>query len=250
MSQKGQNNIKQGKQRFRIIYILLAIQIICIFFIANNMWNHISDEIELSEIVQGLYDDKIHNLNEVSDKDKLIAVMAYLKSHISYVGLDKKAPRPILRASSLEILNSGKGFCGEYARVGIKMLHIAGINARRFYLFGTQWEHVILECELNSKWYLIDMFSDPTTAMTSNDIDKIDSPKFELLRNENPENPWVDYHRIRLFHNIGILNSFKDVKFPNFLIVFFESPYLIKSVVWFLLFLLSYYLKRQFNRTL
>jgi hypothetical protein len=225
-----------------IYFLLIGIQISCFFFMTYSLYNHITDEIALSGITKGLLK------NEINDKGKVGLVMVYLKTHISYAGLDKKASRPVFRYSSMEILNKGKGFCGEYARVGIKMLHIAGIRARRFYLFGKRWEHVILECEINSKWHLVDMFSDPTTAMSPEDIEKIDSPRFELLKNENPQNPWIDYQSIRCFHNTIFLNKFKQVGLPVFLVIYLESPYLIRSTLWLILFFLFYFLRIRLSR--
>ncbi|MCC7051116.1 MAG: transglutaminase domain-containing protein [Bacteroidia bacterium] len=185
----------------------------------------------------------IKSIRKLPEQQRVLTLKHYLQSHVSCEGLDRKMKRPLLRASGIETLETGKGFCGEVVRLNIRLLSLAGIKSRRFYLFGKKWEHIINECKINGKWYLIDAFLDPETLMDDKQVAKIPSPEFQLLHNGHVENPFVDYHRIRFFHNNTVLNKLKGIKLPHFIIIFLESPHLIKSFI-VLIILISFYLFR------
>lgn len=224
------------------IYVLILLsQLICILYIAQNIYTHFSNKIFLTEYIQNIFNSDIQNVREIDEKERVKLIMRYLKSHINYLGVDRNSARPILRASADETLKSGKGLCGDYVRVAIRLMSIANIEARRFYLFGKKWEHVILECKIGHEWFLVDVFNDPATEMEEEDLFKIVSPKFEMLKNTYVMNPWIDYHRVRFFHKWSFLNDLKAVKLPHLLVIFFESPYLIKATLAFIAFIILHY---------
>jgi hypothetical protein len=77
---------------------------------------------------------------------KAFAIADYVRNEIRDEGLDINMPRPFLRATALETLESRRGFCGEQARVLIRLLQLSGFDAHRVYLWnGAGDEHVVAE---------------------------------------------------------------------------------------------------------
>ena len=77
---------------------------------------------------------------------KVLSLAEYVRDDIKAAGLDANAPRPFLRATAQETLHSGRGFCGEQARLLIRLLHLSGFDAHRVYLWNaTGEEHVVVE---------------------------------------------------------------------------------------------------------
>ena len=77
---------------------------------------------------------------------KALAIRDHVRMEVTHVGLDVNAPRPLLRDSAQTTLETGRGFCGEKARVMIRMLRLEGLEAHRVYLWGgPTLQHVIAE---------------------------------------------------------------------------------------------------------
>ncbi len=224
--------------------IIGVLQIICVVFFLKYTYNHFSDRAFLVNQTQDIFGKNIAEIKKVTEEERVRIIMRYIKNTLSFEGVNKTAKRPFLRATAVETLKSKKGLCGEYSRVGILLLHFASIEAQRFYLFGPQWEHVLLNCKIDGKWYLIDNFDDPSVEMKETDIKKIEFPKFELLKNDwSTLNPWTDYQSVRFFHNYSFLRNYRTIIFPHTFIIFFASPYLVKSVLFVILFLVLTFLR-------
>jgi hypothetical protein len=72
---------------------------------------------------------------------KVVALRDYVRAHVrnvEFAGLT----RPLLRDTAADTLRTGKGRCGEAARVFVNMARAAGIGAQRLYLEGEK-SHVI-----------------------------------------------------------------------------------------------------------
>ncbi|MFL6256105.1 MAG: transglutaminase-like domain-containing protein [Pyrinomonadaceae bacterium] len=72
---------------------------------------------------------------------KVLALRDYIRTHVRNIEF-KGLTRPLLRDTAADTLRTGKGRCGEAARVFVNMARAAGINAQRLYLEGEK-SHVI-----------------------------------------------------------------------------------------------------------
>lgn len=168
---------------------------------------------------------------KIKSVEDLIAIKNYLQKNISYNTELKANKRPLLRHTASHILKSKYGFCGENARVAIKLLMLGGIKARRIYLFREVWEHVLIEHKMNNSWYMFDGHYDPSTLLKDHDVVSIYSEDIEKYPDDYPNNPYLDFCRIKLFYIIPPLKFLSKKKLPGFLSYIFESPYLIKFIL-------------------
>lgn len=72
---------------------------------------------------------------------KVTALRDYVRAHVRNVDFSARS-RPFLRDTAADSLRTGKGRCGEAARVFINMARAAGIPAQRLYLEGRK-AHVV-----------------------------------------------------------------------------------------------------------
>lgn len=159
----------------------------------------------------------------------LVNIKNYLNQTISYNANLKTKKRPLLRHTASQILKMNYGFCGENARVAIKLFLLGGVKALRIYLYGEKWGHVVIEHQWNKTWYLFDGHYDPLTKLEDKDIAAIKSEDLLSYPNGYPENKYVDFCRIKLLYMLKPFHSFSKIKIPSFMVYFFESPYLIKA---------------------
>ena len=163
---------------------------------------------------------KIDSINDI------VKIKNYLQENISYNEILKNKKRPLLRHTASQILKNNYGFCGENARVAIKLFLIGGIKARRIYMFREEWQHVLIEHEYKEKWYMFDGHYDKDTVLSDDNVAKIPTNKIELYPNTYPNNPYLSYCRVKLFYP----HRFSKIKLPSFVVYIFESPNLIKAV--------------------
>jgi len=74
-------------------------------------------------------------------RSKLTALRDFIRTHVNTVDFYFK-DRPLLRNTAAETLRSGKGRCGESARLFFNMARAAGIPSQRLYLEGRR-SHVV-----------------------------------------------------------------------------------------------------------
>ncbi|PCJ01401.1 MAG: hypothetical protein COB15_00320 [Flavobacteriales bacterium] len=174
-------------------------------------------------------------LNTIVGKPKidsiqdLIKIKNYLQKTIRYEESLINKKRPLLRHTASQILKDNYGFCGENARVTIKLFHLGGVKARRIYMFRKEWQHVLIEHKYKNSWYMFDGHYDPSTLLKDQAVATIPTENILSYPNDYPNNPYLDFCRIKLFYKINLLKPYSKVKLPNFIIYFFESPYLIKA---------------------
>ena len=92
---------------------------------------------------------------------KVSALRDYIRTHvrnIEFAGLT----RPFLRDTAADTLRTGKGRCGEAARVFVNMARAAGINAQRLYLEGAKSHVVSVVGREDGAVLVVDSSSDPT----------------------------------------------------------------------------------------
>lgn len=82
---------------------------------------------------------------------------AFVRRSVTHAGLRLTDPRPWLRDSPLDTLDSGRGFCGEVSRVLVRLLRLDGLDARRIYLRRSSDDHhVSTELIVHGKRYILD----------------------------------------------------------------------------------------------
>jgi hypothetical protein len=172
---------------------------------------------------------KIIGKSRIESLNDLVQIKNFLQSTISYNANLKNNARPLLRYTATQILTSKYGFCGENARVAIKLFILGGIKARRIYLFRKEWQHVLIEHEFKDKWYMFDGHYDPSSLLTDSDVAKIPSEQISLYPNDYKSNPYLEFCRIKLFYKIDFFKPFSRIKLSKPIIYTAESPFLIKG---------------------
>jgi hypothetical protein len=79
---------------------------------------------------------------------RVLVIRDYLRQKVTYQGAVYER-RLFFRASAMETLQSGKGYCGEVSRAFIRLAYEVGIRAQRVYLYGDVL-HVVAEAQLNN----------------------------------------------------------------------------------------------------
>ncbi len=165
---------------------------------------------------------------KINTIDDLVKLKNYLNKKISYNSEEKEKRRPLLRHTASDILKSGYGFCGENARVAIKLLLLGGVKARRFYLFRKEWQHVLVEHEWKGNWYMFDGHYDPNTLLKDEHITRIPSENILAFPDTYPNNPYLDFCRIKPLYKTA--QSLSKIKLPSIIVYLLESPNIIKSI--------------------
>ncbi len=172
---------------------------------------------------------------QIETVEDLIKVKNYLNSTISHNQDLKEKKRPLLRHTASHILKSNYGFCGENARVAIKLFILGGIKANRIYLFRKEWEHVLVEHQFNGSWFMFDGHYDKDTLLKDEDVASIPSENIGDYPDHYPNNPYLDFCRIKLFYKIPPLKSMSKIRLTSFFTYVLESPYLMKFIFFVLL---------------
>lgn len=158
------------------------------------------------------------------------ALSEELHSRVRWYAEDRERRRPVLRATASSTLRSGRGFCGENARVAVLCLLLLGRPANRMYLWGSLWGHVAVEYRERGRWWLFDSHADPATHLPSHLTGSVASDDLASFPNGVADlNPWVRVNRIR--H----LRALEHVRTPPPVTFVVESPYLVKALLAFAL---------------
>jgi hypothetical protein len=91
---------------------------------------------------------------------KVVALRDYVRAHVrnvEFAGLT----RPLLRDTAADTLRTGKGRCGEAARVFVNMAGAAGIRAQRLYLEGEKSHVVSVVGREDGAVLIVDSSADP-----------------------------------------------------------------------------------------
>lgn len=92
---------------------------------------------------------------------KVSALRDYVRTHVRNVEF-RGLTRPFLRDTAADTLRTGKGRCGEAARVFVNMARAAGINAQRLYLEGEKSHVVAVVGREDGAVLVVDSSADPT----------------------------------------------------------------------------------------
>lgn len=91
---------------------------------------------------------------------EVLALRDYVRTHVrnvEFAGLT----RPFLRDTAADTLRTGKGRCGEAARVFVNMARAAGIHAQRLYLEGEKSHVVSVVSRGDGAVLVVDSSADP-----------------------------------------------------------------------------------------
>jgi hypothetical protein len=131
-------------------------------------------------------------------RDELVRLKHTLSSAIRWDPARMHDARSLLRASAARTLATGEGFCGENARVAVRILRLGGVPAHRLYLRGARWGHVVVEHRWDGGWRVFDAHDDPRTSLPDESVGRIDAEDLASFPNASAENPWRASHRIPL----------------------------------------------------
>jgi len=165
------------------------------------------------------------------DREDLVRLKRYLSAQIRYDPKRVNDARPLLRHSAEQILKSGFGFCGENARVAIRLLGMGGVRVHRVYLEGSRWQHTVVEHEWEGGWKLFDAHSDPASLLSDDDVGIIESSDIPRFPNRHEGHPWLRSYRIKLFHSLSPLRRFEQTRVPALVAQIVETPSLLKAML-------------------
>lgn len=163
------------------------------------------------------------------ERDDIVRLKWYLSSHIRYDIKRVNERRPLLRHSAEHILKTGFGFCGENARVAIRLFGTGGVQARRLYLEGKQWQHAVVEHEWEGGWKLFDAHADASSLLPDEEVCRIESSDIRRFPNHEEVNPWLRSYRVKVFHGIRMLQRFEQIRPPGWIAQLAETPALVKA---------------------
>jgi hypothetical protein len=92
---------------------------------------------------------------------KVVALRDYIRTHVRNIEF-KGLTRPFLRDTAADTLRTGKGRCGEAARVFVNMARAAGIDAQRLYLEGEKSHVITVVGRGDGTVLVVDSSADPT----------------------------------------------------------------------------------------
>jgi hypothetical protein len=163
----------------------------------------------------------------IDSRDELVRLRRLLSDRIHWDEARMHDPRPPLRASARRVLETGAGFCGENARVAVRLLRLGGVDAHRLYLVGERWGHVVVEHRWDGGWRVFDAHLDPRTQPTDEQIGRIDAEELSAFPNRAPENPWRGSFRIPW---LGRRPRWSRTRPPALLTALAETPSLVAVV--------------------
>jgi len=161
--------------------------------------------------------------DKIAKLEDIIKIKNYLIAKISYSQSDKTARRPLLRATAVQTLKSGRGLCGENSRLAVLLLNYGGVRANRVYLYGKLWQHVVCEFKWGKMYYLFDGHNDPETSLKDESVGKILSSDIGSYPNAYSSNPWIDYCRIKVLHQISFFKFLSKIRPQTLFVYIFEN---------------------------
>ena len=198
---------------------------------ATNLRGYLCEQRSLKALLRRLLKD-----GRVETRDDLITLKQFLSERIAYDLSRKDERRPLLRQSAATTLARGEGFCGENARVAIRLLNLGGVRANRLYLQGPRWSHVLVEHDWESGRRLFDSHPDPGTLLRDEDVGRIGAWEIERLPNTYRDlNPWMASFRIRLPKRPALWRRLGQCRPPRVVVAVAESPDLVRALAGFTL---------------
>lgn len=168
--------------------------------------------------------DIVNAANAGSKEEQVRALQSFIRTHVRPDGLEIEG-RPFFRASAREILETGKGYCGEATRAFICLARHLGIQAQRVNLYG-RLNHVVAEVELEpGRWVLVDVQENENTNGL---LDRAWWGVYDVVLEDG--SPFIDYSNLHL-RRLPVINLFvQRIKMRNGYVTWIlENPALIKA---------------------
>ncbi len=172
-----------------------------------------------SQEIKAIAEDIVQKAGAYDNRSRVIALRDYLRKRVTFQGAPKE-DRPFLRATAIETLRSGKGFCGEVSRAFIRLANALGIQAQRINLYGRD-NHVVAEAELSPGERVIVDSQFPPQVPDLEPLDRV------ILRPEYDDYSTLHLRRLRL---TWLVSRVKLQMGP--LTYWTENPHAIKSGFW------------------
>jgi len=177
-----------------------------------------------TESIRALASRVVTAAHATNRREQVIALRDYIRANVTYVGAPASDDeRPFLRATALETMESGLGYCGEDSRAFINLADAVGIPAARVNLYGSN-PHVVALADLGpSEQVVVDAQNPPHIA------------DLETLDHAMVTHGYDDFSTLNLRRlHLGWL--FSRVKLTIGPITYWgENPHAIKALLWSLL---------------
>lgn len=217
------------------IYIVLICQLVLVIITVVFVIQHFREKKRIRALAG-----QITKQNRITTIQDVIKIKNYLQKTIQYDINEKQKNRPLLRATALQTLKNGIGFCGENARAAILLLRYAGIKANRIYLYGQKWQHVVVEMKWKGQWCLFDGHNDPNMLLSDDMVCKIPSEDIASYPNNYPMNPWLDFCRIKFLRRKPFPKKWSKIRLAGVFVAMLESPNLTKAIFFLFLLFISF----------
>jgi hypothetical protein len=160
----------------------------------------------------------VNDAHAQDPRSRVLALRDYIRRHVSYHGAPIET-RPFLRATALETLRSGLGWCGDVSRTFIVLARAMGIDTQRIDLDGSH-THVVAEADIGlSETVVVDSQNPPHVP----DLE----PLSVTLR--RPE--YTTYYTLNLRRlHLGAVTHLRIEM--GFLTYWTENPHALKALLW------------------
>lgn len=160
--------------------------------------------------------------------EQVLLLRDYVRQHVSWQGAPD-VDRPFLRSSAKEILESGKGYCGESTRVFVCLARSLGIDAQRLNLYARMnHSHVLAEVRLAPNRQIV---VDPQINQFNQGMDSRPRAVLELLA--DPQTEFNDYSTIHIRRIPFLGRVIQRIKLKQtWFSWILENPPLLRAIVW------------------
>jgi len=199
--------------RARGVAVVVAVLLL---LATSEAWRQHVESMEMRSLAQRV----VADAHATTRRSEVIALRDYIRAHVTFKGAPyTDDERPFLRATALETMRSGLGFCGEDSRAFIVMADAIGIPAARINLYGPS--HVVALTELDDgQAVIVDAMSTPTV----DDLEPLDRAMVQ--------HGFTDYStlNVRRLHVAWLFSRIKLTIGP--LTFWGENPHAMKALFW------------------
>lgn len=162
----------------------------------------------------------LRGVNSDNFDEKLTALRDYVREHVHNVDFSARG-RPFLRDTAVDILQTGKGRCGEATRAFVNLARASGINAQRLYLDGRRAHVLAVVRTPDGRKLVVDAYESPYV---------LENEPLELL---------PSHRTFTSYSTFGFRRMWPFRKLPSHefglgpLNYLFENPHALSSFLWF-----------------
>ncbi len=165
----------------------------------------------------------------IRTREELVALRSAVRARVRFDTDRLDERRPPLRHPARRILEEGRGFCGENARVSVLLLLRGGVRAHRLYLFGPRWGHVVVAHVWEGAWRVFDAHDDPRTCPPDDALGRIAVDDLASFPNTVVDNPWRGASWAKAARRVPAVARAHP---PAWVARISESPDLVRALAW------------------